>query len=154
MYSYLLLVHSWVRWAVVVFVLLTLFASLSGWFTNRPYTKSDGFLRSMSASFTHLQLLLGFWLYVKSPIATFFRQNTSAALGNSDITFFGLIHLSVMFIAVIVLTIGSSKGKRAETDLQKHRTVALFFLAGTLLMLLAIPWPFSPLAQRPLFRTI
>ncbi|TAE27789.1 MAG: hypothetical protein EAZ91_15460 [Cytophagales bacterium] len=152
MYSYLLLAHSWVRWAVVLTVLLTLAASLSGWVGRRPYTRTDTTLRSLSTSFVHLQLILGFILYFKSPITTYFRENARAALANSDITFFGLIHFLLMFVAVVVFTIGSSMGKRAKTDALKHQTVALYFLVGTLLIFVAIPWPFSPLAQRPLFR--
>lgn len=153
MYTHLLLVHSWVRWAVVASILLTLLASLSGWLTNRPYTKTDARLRVLATSFSHLQLMLGFVLYFKSPIATYFRQNPGDALASPEFTFFGLIHLLMMLIAVVVLTIGSSLGKRATTDAQKHRLVALYFLAGALLIFVAIPWPFSPLAQRPLFRS-
>ncbi len=153
MYPLLLTLHSWLRWGVVLALLVTLLASLSGWLTRRPYTRSDAVLRSLTTSVAHLQLMVGFVLYFLSPIAAYFRQNAGQAIGNLEITFFGLIHVTMMLLAVVVLTLGSSLGKRAATDAQKHRTVALCFLAGAVIILLAVPWPFSPLAKRPLFRT-
>ncbi|AQG79355.1 hypothetical protein [Spirosoma montaniterrae] len=153
MYLTLLALHSVIRWFVVIILGLTLAASWQGWLSNRPYTPTDARLRSIATSITHLQLLLGFVLYFKSPITGYFRENFRESLNSSDLTFFGLIHISLMLVAVVVLTFGSSLGKRAATDAQKHRTVALYFLAGTLILLAAVPWPFSPLAQRPLFRS-
>jgi hypothetical protein len=152
MYHLLLTLHSWLRWGVVLTLLVTLLASLTGWLNRRPYTRSDAMLRSLTTSVAHFQLLLGFTLYFQSPIVAYFWENTGHAMDNREITFFGLIHLSMMLLAVVVLTLGSSLGKRAATDAQKHRTVARCFLAGAVIILLAIPWPFSPLAKRPLFR--
>ncbi|MBD0257846.1 MAG: hypothetical protein ICV83_19195 [Cytophagales bacterium] len=152
MYHLTLTLHSWLRWGVVLTLLVTLLVSLTGWLTRRPYTRSDAALRSLTTSVAHLQLLVGFALYFQSPIATYFRENPGPATGNPEVTFFGIIHVSMMLVAVVVLTLGSSLGKRAATDARKHRTVALCFLAGAVLILLAIPWPFSPLAKRPLLR--
>ncbi|CCH55116.1 hypothetical protein BN8_04351 [Fibrisoma limi BUZ 3] len=153
MYNILLPVHSYLRWLVLLTLIGTLLAALHGWLTNRPYSKVDGALRSAATSIAHLQLLIGFVLYFKSPITSYFRANFSAVAGSLEFSFFGLIHISLMLLAVVVLTLGSSFGRRAETALAKHRTVALYFLAALIVILIAIPWPFSPLAQRPYFRT-
>ncbi|MGA0555947.1 hypothetical protein ACO2Q8_04800 [Larkinella sp. VNQ87] len=152
LYSGLLALHSFVRWLVVVAIVLTLLRSFRGWLRQKPYTRADAGLRSAATSLTHLQLLLGFGLYFNSPIVSYFRQDVRQNLRYPELAFFGVYHISLMVIAVVVLTFGSSLGKRAATDTLKHRTVALYFLAGTLLILMAVPWPFSPFVQRPWLR--
>lgn len=153
MYPAILVLHSFLRWLVLISILASLITSLSGWKQQKVYSKRDDTLRSVAVLLAHIQLMLGFVLYFKSPIIAFFRTNFSEAITNIGITFFGLYHISMMTVAVTLLTIGSAKGKRAEMDTEKFRTVALFFLLALILILLAIPWPFMPFAGRPLFRT-
>jgi hypothetical protein len=57
-----------------------------------------------------------------------------------------------MFIAVIVITIGSAKAKRAATHRAKYRVMLTWYAIALLILFIAIPWPFSPLAGRPLIR--
>jgi hypothetical protein len=42
--------------------------------------------------------------------------------------------------------------KRDSEDSQKFNAVFLYYSIALLIILVAIPWPFSPLAQRPYFR--
>jgi hypothetical protein len=57
-----------------------------------------------------------------------------------------------MTVAVVLITIGSAMAKRQQTDHGKFKTMALWFLLGLIVILIAIPWPFSPLANRPYIR--
>ncbi|RDC65085.1 hypothetical protein [Adhaeribacter pallidiroseus] len=152
MYSTLLTLHSWVRWLVLVSLLLALFYAYRGWFTNKPFTKSDNTIRNLATSFAHIQILLGLCLYYISPITTYFLHNFKEAVHQREIRFFGMEHSSVMFIALVVITIGSSKAKRHSQDKQKFKIMALWFTIGLLLILSSIPWAFSPLVSRPYFR--
>jgi hypothetical protein len=63
-----------------------------------------------------------------------------------------LQHVACMTLAIVVLTLGSALAKRRVTDTGKFRAMALWFTAALLLILMAIPWPFSPFAQRPYLR--
>jgi hypothetical protein len=57
-----------------------------------------------------------------------------------------------MFAAVTVLTIGSAMAKRQNNQQQKFRTMLVWFIFALVIIFIAIPWPFSPLAKRPLIR--
>jgi hypothetical protein len=92
-------------------------------------------------------------LYTQSPIIKYFWNDFKQASTSLDTVFFGLIHLILMLIAIVILTIGSALAKRQETDEQKFRTMLVWFSIALLLIFVAIPWPFSPLANRPLLRT-
>ncbi len=152
MYQYILPLHSIIRWLVVIGLLYCLIRSLMGVFGNAKFNKIDNFFRSFVSGISHLQLILGFILYFKSPIVAYFRQNFKDAIQHPEFSFFGIIHIALMLISVVLLTIGAAKAKRAETGLAKHKQILIWFSLATLLIFLAIPWAFSPYVARPLFR--
>lgn len=153
MYQILLPLHSIVRWLLVAALLYCLVSSVHGLFAKSRYSKVDNIVRSITAGTSHLQLIIGLLLYFQSPVTTYFRNHTAEAIGYVDIAFFGLFHISFMVIAVLLLTIGASRAKRVKTDQEKHEQILLWFGIAALFMLLAIPWPFSPYAARPYFRS-
>lgn len=153
MYPHLLATHSWLRWLVLLSILYAIFTAWQGMRSGRSYSKSDNLARVLAASFSHLQLLIGFGLYFVSPIVKIFFADTSKALQNGQLFFFGILHLILMLIAIIILTIGSSLSKKAETNQKKFHTIIIYFSIALLIILLAVPWPFSPLAGRPWVRS-
>jgi len=153
MYNILLSLHSIVRWLVLISLLIAIYKAYSGWSSNRSFSKSDNMMRIMAASFVHLQLLLGIWLYFVSPIVNHFLHHFSEAVSEREVRFFGMEHVFMMLVAVVVITIGSSKAKKKTTDIEKFKTMAIWFSIGLFIILVSIPWPFYPLApHRPFFR--
>lgn len=152
MYAFLLSLHSWFRWIVLFSLVYALIRNWQGWLSGKSYDKADERARLLVVNTSHLQLLIGFTLYFVSPITSYFLSNTAQAMQNSQTWFFGILHISLMIISVITLTVGSSLARRAASNRQKFRLMAICCTIGLLLILLAIPWPFSPLAQRPWLR--
>lgn len=150
MYLTFLTLHSLGRWAVLAGLLLGLFRAYRGWLGQQPFTPFDDTVRHTSATVAHGQLVLGYTLYFTSPLVASFHLR--AAKHAPTTLFFGLQHVALMTVAIVVLTIGSALAKRRATDPAKFRTMALWFTAALLLILVAIPWPFSPWASRPYFR--
>lgn len=89
-----------------------------------------------------------------SPMVNYFLKNFKDAVHMRDIRFFGMEHITMMVIAVTVITIGSLKVKRRNTDQEKFRTTLIWFLVAFVIIVLSIPWSFSPFTSRPLFRTL
>ena len=61
-------------------------------------------------------------------------------------------HVTMMVIAVAVITIGSMSAKRKETDKEKFKTIAIWYTIGLVIIFLSIPWAFSPFTSRPYLR--
>ena len=59
--------------------------------------------------------------------------------------FYGMEHILVMIIAIVLVTIGHGKAKRALDVTKKHKTIILYYSIGLLLILASIPWPFRKL---------
>lgn len=150
MYTTLLLLHSIMRWIVFALLVLAVYKAASGYFRKRAFTGSDNAVRHWTATAAHIQLLIGMVLYCKSPVVkAFWKTKGSLAF---DYAFFSLIHLFLMLAAIVVLTVGSAKAKRELADRKKFSTMLFWFVVALLLILIAIPWPFSPLVKRPYIR--
>jgi hypothetical protein len=153
MYSFLLALHSVIRWLVLVSLLYSIFIAYRGWLIKRPFTKADGMIRSVTTTIAQTQLVIGVWLYCISPVVSYFLHNFSAAVRERQIRFFGMEHITMMIIAITVLTMGSSKARRQPADQQKFKTMAIWFTTALVIILSSIPWSFSPLTARPNFRS-
>ncbi|MBD1387465.1 hypothetical protein IDJ75_19425 [Mucilaginibacter rigui] len=153
MLNTLVFFHSIVRWAVLGTLLYSIYRSYTGYAQKLTFTKSDNSLRHWTATTAHIQLMLGIVLYTQSPNARFSLQATG---DNGQLTqpfFFGVLHLLLMVSAIVIITIGSAMAKRKAIDSDKFKTMLVWFVVALLVILIAIPWPFSPLAQRPYLRS-
>ena len=122
--------------------------------TQATFSSTDNAFRHWTATIAHIQLLLGFVLYFTSPTIQYFFKHTKDAMHFLDVTFFSMIHISLMFVSIVIITVGSGLTKRKETDADKFKTMLLWFSIALVVIFIAIPWPFSPLSSRPLFREI
>lgn len=152
MYLTLLTLHSWGRWLVLTSLILAIFRGYKGWFSGKPFSTLDNNVRHWTATIAHIQLLLGIWLYFISPVIDYFLHHYKVAVHQREIRFFGMEHSLVMLISIIIITIGSAKAKRKKTDLEKFKTMAIWYTIGLFLILTSVPWAFSPLVSRPYFR--
>jgi len=153
MYIYLLSIHSVFRWLVLAGLVYSVYRAWRGYQGGLAFSAADNSLRHWTATLAHIQLLLGFVLYFNSPLVQYFLSDTRNAVKQPELLFFGILHIGLMFISVVVLTIGSALAKRRESDRDKYRTMLFWFSAALLLIFIAVPWPFSPLASRPWLRT-
>lgn len=145
-----IVLHSLIRWAVLLFGVLTLINALSGFIKKRVYTNSDDKSNLFFMISCDVQLLLGLLLYFSN--GWFDKMKD---LGNNMKDpynrFFTMEHLSVMLLAWILVHVGRASVKRAKTDVAKHKKMLIFFGTALLLILVSIPWPFRQVIGKPLF---
>ncbi len=139
MYTILTHVHSGLRWIVLLTLLVAIVNAIGKTNGNRAYLRSDMQLSLMALVFTHVQLLVGLILYFISPKVVFSVESMS----NDILRFFLVEHIFIMIIAVLLITVGYSRAKRAIDEGTKFRNILVFYLLGLLLILAGIPWPFQ-----------
>lgn len=152
MYQTLTFYHNSMRWLVLASLLLALYRAYKGYFTKSEFTKTDKVIRHWTATIAHIQLMIGMVLYFQSPLVQYFLANFKTTGKDFNMLFFGVIHSSLMLISIVLITIGSAVAKRKETDVAKFKTMMIWFTVALVIIFIAIPWPFSPLANRPYFR--
>ena len=151
-YPIALLVHSWVRWAVLGLLVAVVIRAWRGRTGFGGWTPLDERLHVALVGVTDLQLLVGLWLYFgASPFARAFLTDLGNAIHVRELRFFGLEHATIMLAAVAFVHVGRVRSKRAADPLQRHRRVFAWTLTALLFVLSSIPWPYFPVA-RPLFR--
>ena len=136
MYNFLLHAHSGLRWLVLIALVIALIQT----FMRRGTSGSIMETKSVLFTFilTHTQLLVGLILYFISPKVVF-GANT---MSNSMLRFFTVEHLIGMLIAIVLITLGYTKAKKAELPFNKAFN---YYIAAFILILISIPWPFRAL---------
>ena len=152
MYSFMLTLHSYLRWLVLLSLLFALYRSYNGWLRNKSFSSFDNRTRHITATIAHIQLSVGLLLYFISPLIDYFLHHYKEAVKERSIRFFGMEHSVMMFVAITFITIGSASAKRKKEDKTKFKTMAIWFTIGLLIIFFSIPWKFSPMASRPYFR--
>jgi membrane protein DedA with SNARE-associated domain len=125
-------------------VLILLLAAIGRAFARKNvglYEKSDKMINLFAMVSLHTQLLLGLILYFTSPKVTFIQGWMKV----SQSRFYGMEHIAVMLIAIVLVTIGRRKAENATEPAKKHKTIALWYTIGLILILASIPWPFRNL---------
>lgn len=152
MYSTLLILHSIFRWLVLFSLCYAIFRAYKGYISKSGFSFADDKVRHWTATIAHIQLTLGILVYIKSPMVKYYFSDFSNLVADWNLTFFGLFHFILMVAAIVIITIGSAKAKRKKTDQQKFKTMLVTFSIALIIIFIAIPWPFSPLASRPYIR--
>lgn len=152
MYQILLIVHTYFRWLVLMALVFAIYRAARGYWGRKPFGKTDNALRHWTATLGHIQLVLGVLLLIKSPFTEKLFSDFASVRQDPEGFFFGVIHASLMVVAIVLLTLGSAMAKRKPTDASKYKTMLLWFSLTLLVIFIAVPWPFSPLAQRAYIR--
>jgi uncharacterized membrane protein len=148
----LLLLHSVMRWFVLASLLYAIYRAYNGYTQKVPFTQADNKVRHWTATIAHIQLLIGIIIYTQSATVKMLANGLSNTRHVTEPVFFGVIHIALMLIAIVIITIGSAVAKRKALAVDKFRTQLIYFSLALAIIFIAIPWPFSPLAQRPFIR--
>jgi hypothetical protein len=149
MYTAVLMIHSWLRWAVLIAGLIAFMrAATAG---GRPWTPTDDRSARWFTIVLDIQVLLGLLLYFGlSPFTREALGDFGAAMKSSGLRFWAVEHTFGMIIGVALAHVGAVKARKAPSS-RKHRVAMIFFGLAMLAILASVPWPGMP-AGRPLFR--
>ena len=146
MYGILLPIHSFLRWAILVLILVCIVKSLMGMISKKPFGGSDNKISLFLMISAHTQLVVGLMLYFVSPYVNF--KNVTV---NPDTHFFTIEHAVMMLVAIVLITLGRTTSKRASTDGGKFKRLFWYNIVALLIIFMAIPWPNMGMVHRPWF---
>jgi hypothetical protein len=151
LYAATLLVHSYLRWVVILAGLIAVARAASGASRRAPWTPADDKAGFWFVTAVDAQFLLGILLYgFLSPFTHQAFGDVAAAMKNSILRFWAVEHIAGMIIGVALVHVGRVRARRTDS-LRRHRVAAIFFGLALVAILVSIPWPGTP-AARPLFR--
>lgn len=152
MYSTVLLLHSWLRWAVILLGLWAIAKSAAGLSARRPWGPGDDRAGRLFVIMVDVQMLLGLLLYfVLSPMTKAALADFGGAMKVSAVRFWAVEHVFGMIVGLALAHRGRARTRKLADAAAKHRVALVFFGLALLAILASIPWPGTPNA-RPLVR--
>ena len=136
MYIILKQLHSGFRYIVFILLVLALVQALIGLFGKKPYTNGNRKINLFALISAHTQLLIGLILYFVSPLVQL--NNMGAAMKDTVVRYWTVEHGVMMIFAIVLITIGHSKSKKALDGINKHRAIAMYYGLAIIVVLVAI----------------
>jgi hypothetical protein len=136
MYSTLFGLHSGLRYIVLLLLAAAILLSLIGLFGKKPYSEMNRKVNLFAMIFTHTQFLVGLILYFFSPMVNY--SNMAEAMSNATTRYWTVEHSVMMLFAIVLITVGHSRSKKAKDAVNKHRAIALYYGLAVLVILVAI----------------
>lgn len=135
--------HSGLRWILLVLLIAAITNAFKKWKNKEKFVDLDNKLSLFTLIFAHIQLLLGLFLFFKSPKVML----SGLDMANAVARFFTVEHTLGMLAAIILITVGRIQSKKITDDALKHKKIFVMFLIALLLILVSIPWPFRGLGS-------
>ena len=136
MYHFVQKFHSGWAYLALLLLLVAVVNSLIGMSSKKEFTVKDRKIALFGLIAAHVQLVVGFILYFVSPLGS----EAFGLMKDAALRLTSLEHPLTNIIAIVLITIGWSKHKKAATNEAKFKSIALFYGIGLVLILSRIPW--------------
>ena len=139
MYKGLLDLHSVLRWAILILLLIALLQA----FGKKPGIRKSSLWLLICA---HITLLVGLYQWFTGKLGLKLIQDAgfSVVMKDSASRFWAVEHITGMLIAIILITIARGKAK-----VLNYNAAAWLYLIALILILATVPWPFREGIGRP-----
>ncbi len=151
-YPNFLLLHSYFRWVAIIALIYQMIWIYLGHRNQKPFTKSDQGILIILCMIFNIQLLLGWMLYLQSPLVAYFFKEIPKSIKLREVRFFGLEHVTMMSISIVWMNICSFQIKKHIDSKKGFSFLWKRYIWIGLFILASIPWSFSPLTSRPNWR--
>jgi len=150
--NYFQVIHNLLRWAVLLFGVWAVIGALSAVVSKKEYKNGDNKISLFFMICCDIQLLVGLVLYFTGIWFDKVKSGMGAVMKDPVERFFAVEHALMMIIAWLLVHVGRSMVKRADTDAQKHKRTLIYFGIALIIILAMIPWPFRQMGiARQLF---
>jgi hypothetical protein len=152
MYTGLVHLHNLLRWIILILIVIAIVRHFSGMNQKRGVNAGDKKIDLFLMISAHITLILGLVQWFVGDFGLKLIQNAgmSTVMKESALRFWAVEHITGMIIAIVLITIGRGKVKRA-VDYSAHKKAFTFFLLALIIILASVPWPFREAVARPWF---
>jgi len=152
MYAPLLILHSWLRWVVLLTALLAIARAVRGRSAG-TWGPADDAAGKWFVISLDVQVLIGLILYLfLSPYTMAVWGNMGEAMGDSFLRFMAVEHLFGMVAGTALAHVGRARARKGADPRRRHTQALIFFTIALVVIFASVPWPWMPVS-RPLFRT-
>ncbi|MCL4779766.1 MAG: hypothetical protein KJ049_06220 [Gammaproteobacteria bacterium] len=137
MYNFMLNLHSYLRWAVVIIGVIAVLMAWAGVFSRARWTPQQLLTGRLATIAFDTQALVGVLLYAwLSPITTGAFRDMGAAMKDAGVRFYVAEHSLIMIVAAVLIHIGALRARKKDSPLQ----AAIFYTLAMAGVLALTPW--------------
>lgn len=151
-YELLLYFHSNYRWIAILALIVLFIWTYSAKKHQKTYTQKAFRINIQLTSIITIQGIIGLLLYSISPIAQAFWTDVSFYIKERQVRFFGLEHIFMMALGIILLWYNVWRSKMYIGSNNFFKKQLNLYIWIIMIMLSSVPWSFSPLTSRPNYR--
>ncbi len=134
MYPFFKYLHSGFRYIVLILVILAIIQALLGWLGKKNYTEGNRKLNLFALISAHTQLIIGLVLYFLSPLVQF----SKATMKDATARYWTVEHITMMIIAIVLITVGYVRSKKALLPEKKHFNIFVFYLLAVIIVIVTL----------------
>ncbi len=144
MYQGLLFLHNLLRWVILLLALIAIIRAYSGMVSRKPFTRTDKKIGLFLMTSAHITFLIGLYQWLVGPfgLKNILNSGMAAVMKDSVARFWAVEHITGMFIAIVLITVGRGVSKKSLSDKTKHTKTFWYFLIALIIIIATIPWPF------------
>lgn len=146
--------HNFLRWVIVILLVVSIVKAYSGWSAKKTFQPGDKKVWLFTMIASHITLLLGLYQVAMGRYGIFTTQlpEGTSFMKDKFYRFFWMEHPVTMIGAIVFITLAHGMSKKQVADEVKYKKAFIFFLIAALLILAGVPWPFrGEIIGRPLF---
>lgn len=136
MYTAFKHLHSGLRYVVLLLLILAIITAISGVVGKKTYTEGNRKLNLFTLIAAHIQLVVGIVLYTMSTMVSFSDMGT--VMKTANLRYWTVEHVIMMVLAIVLITVGHSKSKKATNSAAKHKPIAVFYTIALVIIIGAI----------------
>lgn len=145
--------HNFLRWVIIILLLLSIVKSYTGWKQQKVFTAGDKKTWLFTMIAAHITLLIGLYqlFFGRFGIISKGIPEGVNVMKDKFYRFFLVEHPTGMIIAIVLITLGYGMAKKQVSDAIKFKKAFWFFTIALLVILITVPWPFRQVVGRPIF---
>jgi hypothetical protein len=138
MYQGLLVTHSYLRYIILLMLVIVIIVSLVGVMNKSPFTRRDDKLSLFLFICAHTQLLIGIMLYFVSYGGGHRVQFNAQTMKEAALRYFAVEHALMMIIAIALITIARVSSKKTAVDQIKHKRMLIYNALALVLIIATV----------------
>lgn len=145
--------HNFLRWVILVLLILSIVKSYTGWQQKKLFGAGDRKIWLFTLIAAHITLLVGLyqWLFGRYGLVAPGVPEGVNVMKDKFYRFFLVEHPTGMILSIILITLGYGMAKKTVSDETKYKKAFWYFFIALLVILVTVPWPFREIVGRPLF---
>ncbi len=144
--------HNFLRWVILILLIVSIVKSYTGWQQKKVFTTGDKKIWLFTMISAHITLLIGLYQWAFGRYGIFVTDSPAeGVMKNKFFRFFWVEHPTGMIIAIVLITLAHGMSKKPVSDETKFKKAFWYFLIALLIILVTVPWPFREIVGRPIF---